>query len=213
MGFAILRVEKIKSFGGIGKHIDRGYRGEAHIPDNADESRFQSNVHWNEKGNFFNQKKWLEHTKNKPLYKRVNDRIKEGYTQQKAIRKDAVKALEYLMSSDHHTMTKIAEDGELFKEWMQANKAFLEERHGAENIISISCHFDESTPHVHAVVVPLTSDGRLSAREFVNGSKMLSEVQTKYAKLMSKFGMQRGREGSKRRHEKSHEVQSRNYER
>lgn len=205
MSFAILRVEKIKVFGGIGKHIDRGHKGVAHSPENADESRAKNNIHWNQKGEFFKQKEWLKETRDKPLYKRVKERIKEGYKIEKTIRKDAVKALEYLMSSDHFTMTKIANDPEAFKEWVKTNKQFLEERHGKENIVSISCHFDELTPHIHAVVVPLTIDGRLSAREFVNGKKMLSETQTRYAEMMGKFGMQRGKEGSKRRHEPSHD--------
>lgn len=209
-----MRVEKLKSFGGIGKHIDRGYKGNVHIPENVDSSRVQSNVHWNNKGEFFNQKDWLEHTKNNPLSKRVNKRISEGYKLDKAIRKDAVKGLEYLFTSEQNKMDSIVSDHNLFKDWVKTNKQFLEDVHGKDNIVSLSCHFDEQTPHMHAVVVPLTVDGRLSARDFINGGKMLSELQTKYAEMMNKLGMKRGEVGSKRRHEKSNRDHlNKNYQR
>lgn len=203
MSYAILRIEKIKSFGSIGKHIDRGYEGHVHVPENVDPGRIELNLHWNEKGKFFNQKEWMEYTRNNSLSRRVNERIKAGYKLEKTIRKDAVRGLEYLFTSEHHKMTSIVSDSGLFKEWMQTNKEFLKQLHGEENIISMSCHFDELTPHVHAVVVPITKDGRLSARDFINGKNQLSGLQTKYAQMMSKFGMNRGKEGSTRHHEKS----------
>jgi len=201
--YAIMRVEKIKSFGGIGKHIDRGYAGETHVPVNADPARVDLNIHWNEKGEFFKQNEWVAYTKNQPLSKRIESRIAEGYKLEKAIRKDAVKGLEYLFTSEHNKMSSIVADPNLFKDWIQTNKQFLKDIHGEENIISISCHFDELTPHLHAVVVPITKDGRISARDFINGKKQLGELQTKYAQMMAKFGMNRGKEGSNRRHEKS----------
>lgn len=201
MSYAIMRVEKLKTFGSIGKHIDRGYKGKVHVPENADKARVEKNIHWNNKGEFFNQKDWLEYTKNKPLSKRINTRISEGYKLNKAIRKDAVKGLEYLFTSEHEKMLDIVSDQELFRDWVKTNKQFLEDIHGKDNIVSLSCHFDEQTPHMHAVVVPITNDGRLSARDYINGGRKLSELQTKYADMMDKLGMKRGELGSKRRHE------------
>ena len=36
---------------------------------------------------------------------------------------------------------------------------------GAENVKSAVIHFDETTPHMHTDLIPLTSDGRLSSKE------------------------------------------------
>jgi hypothetical protein len=52
-------------------------------------------------------------------------------------------------------------------------------------------HQDEVTPHVHAVVIPVTADGRLSSRD-VFSSKSLRQLQTDYAQAMAPYGMARG---------------------
>jgi hypothetical protein len=44
---------------------------------------------------------------------------------------------------------------------------WLKQKHGAENVISTSIHRDETTPHIVAYVVPIDSQGKLNAREFL----------------------------------------------
>lgn len=53
------------------------------------------------------------------------------------------------------------------REFFEAAYAFLEERYGAENVVSAWVHMDESTPHMHFCWVPVTPDGRLSAKDVV----------------------------------------------
>ena len=201
MPYAIMRVGKIKSnAGGIGKHNDRSYDGEAHFPANVNESKTQYNIHWDANGNAYSQKDWTKYTGGNSLTNRINARIKKGYNGERKIRKDATKALEYLFASDTHKMNEMATDQITFQEWIIENKKFLEDIHGKQNIISMHCHFDEATPHLHAVVVPLTKDGRLCAKDFVGSPKLLQSMQTEYAKKMAKFDMSRGQENSKARH-------------
>jgi hypothetical protein len=50
------------------------------------------------------------------------------------------------------------------------------------------------------VVVPLTADGRLSAKDVFN-PKTLRALQTEYAEAMKPFGMERGVEHSRAKHE------------
>lgn len=48
------------------------------------------------------------------------------------------------------------------------------------HIISAVIHYDETTPHLHVVSVPLTADSRLSAREIVGNKQNLSRLQDEF---------------------------------
>lgn len=48
--------------------------------------------------------------------------------------------------------------------------------------MDFTLHMDERTPHIHCVVVPLTVDGRLSAKEVMGDRRKLSELQDCYGK-------------------------------
>lgn len=54
-------------------------------------------------------------------------------------------------------------------------KRFLESRYGEGNVVDMRWHFDESTPHLHATVVPITADGRLCAKELFKPTKKSME--------------------------------------
>ena len=54
---------------------------------------------------------------------------------------------------------------------------FLQSRIVPENFISAVVHMDEKTPHMHVSFVPITEDGRLSAKEIVGNKKKLTEWQ------------------------------------
>ena len=55
-----------------------------------------------------------------------------------------------------------------------------------DTIISAVVHMDEKTPHMHLTFVPLTLDGRLSAKEIVGNKKRLRWWQDEYWKHMVK---------------------------
>ncbi|WP_100752572.1 MobV family relaxase [Vibrio salilacus] len=55
-----------------------------------------------------------------------------------------------------------------------------------DNLVSAVLHLDEKTPHVHAHIVPITGDSRLSARELFNKST-LPDYQKSYLKKMKKI--------------------------
>lgn len=214
MSYAIMRVMKIKSdMGGIGKHIDRASNGETESPQNANPEEVNNNIHWDEKGNSYSQKEWTEYTKENPLKTRVNNNIKERYKLDRKIRKDAVKATEIILTSDNQMMNEIFSKEETYKSWINDNKKFVEEHFGGqENIISMHLHTDETTYHMEVVVTPITEDGRLSAKSFINGKKDLAEMQTSYANKMEKYGMKRGEKGSSARHQKPNKFKKQNHE-
>ena len=63
---------------------------------------------------------------------------------------------------------------------------FLIGRVGRENIVSAVVHMDEKTPHLHLCFVPLTADGRLSAKEIVGNRKNLVRWQDEFWQHMVK---------------------------
>jgi hypothetical protein len=190
MGFAVFHPGKGSGAGGgIGNHIDRE-EGQEHTYPHADAARRSLNINRALPSG--------RHLVNLP--EAINERIKEGYTGKKAIRKDGVRFLSLVLTGTHEDMIQLATDAEKFKKWQQANYDFVKKEFGEANIMRFTLHMDEKTPHIHAIVVPLTSDGRLSAKELMGNKKNLSLRQDRYGEAMADFGLIRGVRESKANH-------------
>ena len=61
---------------------------------------------------------------------------------------------------------------------------FFEKQQAKETIPSAVVHMDEKTPHMHLSFVPLTPDGRLSAKDIVGNKKKLTWWQDKFWEQM-----------------------------
>ncbi|MFS2337143.1 MobV family relaxase, partial [Phocaeicola vulgatus] len=119
-----------------------------------------------------------------------------------------------VLTGSHEEMTAIGENPERLTQWMNENYRFVSERFGGRNVVDFTLHMDERTPHIHCVVVPLTVDGRLSAKEVMGDRRKLSELQDCYGKVMqNKFGLQRGIKGSTATHDSVREYYGRIEER
>ena len=69
---------------------------------------------------------------------------------------------------------------------------FFQRRYEKENVMYCHCHLDEHNPHIHIGVIPVTPDGRLSARDLFN-PKSLEQLQTDFHREVSQFyGLERG---------------------
>ena len=55
---------------------------------------------------------------------------------------------------------------------------------GAENIIGLSLHADETSPHWHLVVTPI-SNGKLQAKQWLDGPVRLAQLREKIHKVIS----------------------------
>lgn len=114
-------------------------------------------------------------------------------------RKDAVLCIEYLITSSPEWFK--ATTAKTQSAYFNAALRWLQVRHGKDNVVCANAQYDETSPHLVAYVVPLTKDGRLSAKDFLGGRKVLSEMQTDFAEKIGKpVGLQRGVEGSKATH-------------
>lgn len=61
------------------------------------------------------------------------------------------------------------------------------------HVVSAVVHYDEQTPHMHVLSVPLTRDGRLSAREIVGNRVTMAHAQdTFFEAVGQQYGLQRG---------------------
>lgn len=79
--------------------------------------------------------------------------------------------------------------------------AFFQKRFGKENVVNGTVHHDEpGATHMHLGVVPITADGRLSAKALFT-PETLRQLQTDFAaEVGEKYGLVRGREGSDAKH-------------
>lgn len=91
-----------------------------------------------------------------------------------------------------------------------ASPQFFQERTNAENdqffqdclkfhnehfghIISAVVHYDETTPHLHVISVPLTKDGRLSARDVIGNKAKMTKTQDQFFEQVGRgYGLARG---------------------
>ena len=146
-----------------------------------------------------------------------------GLTRQ--VGKNQVQVIRFMLSGTSEDMKRIENDGKL-DDWCRDNMEWLKKTFGAENVVAATLHMDETTPHIHASVVPVvrgerrkkkpereTAKGkpkrqyrkkdpnrpRLCADDVMAREKLV-EYQDTYARAMAKYGLQRGIKGSDARH-------------
>ena len=75
-----------------------------------------------------------------------------------------VRAIRIMLTGSHDDMKRIAAEGRI-KEWCADNLDWLRKTYGEDNVVSAVLHLDESTPHIHASVVPIVTGERRKVRE------------------------------------------------
>ena len=152
----------------------------------------------------------------------INNRLEHAGLTRK-IGTNQVRVIRVMQTGTQEDMKRIAQEGRL-KAWCADNLEWLRRTFGAENVVSAVLHMDEATPHIHAAVVPIVTGERRKTREQqtdepnkrkyrtksaarprlcaddVMSRVKLKEYQDTYAQAMSKYGLQRGIEGSEARH-------------
>lgn len=104
-------------------------------------------------------------------------------------RSNSVVALDaiYTASGEFFKGKSNEENEQFFRDCLQ----FHQRKFG--HVISAVIHYDETTPHLHILSVPLTQDGRLSAREIIGNRANLSRMQTEFFEQVGKeHGLERG---------------------
>ena len=112
--------------------------------------------------------------------KEINRRIAEAGCK---VRRDSVMMVETLITASPEFMNSLPKVEQ--KEYFAMALDFIAGRVGKQNILSAVVHMDEKTPHMHLCFVPITPEGKLSAKAFLGNQKSLSEWQTAYHECMS----------------------------
>ena len=123
------------------------------------------------------------------LIRDVRLRIKQLQLKRKP-RTDAVGLEDFIVGASADFMLQLGEDRR--EQYFSDALHFFQHRYGKENVMYCHCHLDESNPHVHIGVIPVTPDGRLSARDLFN-PKSLEQLQTDFHREVAQhYGLERG---------------------
>lgn len=101
-------------------------------------------------------------------------------------------------SVDEHGNNQKLECQMPIRNWARDVYLFCCQEFGEDNIASFIVHLDELNPHAHCVVVPVTNDGRLSAKEMFGGRNInearerMKQLHNRLAKVNEKYGLERG---------------------
>lgn len=183
VGYAVVHMMKIKSgaVGGIQSHNNREHEPKTN-PD-VDMSRSEDNYDLISCDN----------------YKRsIKEKLSNLVESSRTVRKDAVVVCNFIVTSDNETMNALGADRQ--REFFQDSVKWFSDRYGADRVLNATVHMDETTPHLHIGVMPITQDGRLSAKAIFTKTEMKA-IQTEFAHdVGEKYGLERGVEGSERTH-------------
>lgn len=169
MPYAILRFQKRKagSVASCERHNERKKEAYKSNPD-IDTERSKDNYH-------------LVPPPRYTYKKEINRMVKEAGCK---VRRDSVMMVETLITASPEFMNSLPPEEQ--KEYFTRALEFLSERVGKQNILSAVVHMDEKTPHMHLCFVPLTEDGRLSAKDIMGNKKKLTWWQDEFWKHMVK---------------------------
>ncbi|UAO59895.1 MobV family relaxase [Escherichia coli] len=170
--YAIMRCKKLTGMGSVASALQHCYR-ERETP-NADAERTPEN------------------------YCSVSQSADEAMGKLRELlpekrRKDAVLAVEYVMTASPEWWNEATPRQQA--EFFARSEQWLENKYGKDRVVAAV------VPHLSAFVVPLTQDGRLSAKEFIGGRSKMRDDQSTYAESVKKLGLERGIEGSRATHQ------------
>ena len=175
--FAIMRAAKLSGFGSVGASLAHCFRTRPTA--NADAARTHENVHHGAESS-----------------EQAMARLRELLPDKR--RKDAVLAVEYVLTASPEWWQASTPDQR--SGFFERARGWVADKYGADRIVVATEHHDETSPHLSVFVVPLTIDGRLSAREFIGGKAKMSADQDAFAEAVAGLGLERGIKRSQARH-------------
>ncbi|HDH6130020.1 TPA: plasmid recombination protein [Staphylococcus aureus] len=195
MSYSIIRVAKVKSSTnttGLQKHIQRENKNY----ENKDIDHSKTYLNYD-----------LVNANKQKFNDLIEEKIEQNYTDKRKIRTDAIKHVDGLITSDNEFFNN--QTPEDTKQFFERAKEFLEQEYGKDNLLYATVHMDEKTPHMHYGIVPITKDGRLSAKEVVGNKKSLTELQNRFNEYVNQHGYDLERGESKQLTSEKHDQLSR----
>ena len=198
MSYAIVRNEKLTKSQAIGICVHNDRKAKNHSNKEIDISKSVLNYYFK---------------KNESSYTKEFDKLKKKYNLQGQIRSNSIIMCEMIFTSDKEFFDTIG---------MEETKRYFEESYkficnyrnlGEKNIISAVVHFDETTPHMHLIYIPVvhTKDkygkeiDKVCCRDFWKGRDSYRNLQNAFHEYITSkgFDLQRGlpAEETKRKNE------------
>jgi FtsZ-binding cell division protein ZapB len=211
MGYAVL-------------HLDKSPGNEAAMTDHIERNKIHPNVDPNR---IHLNKELIEFPEGiNNRTEAIQYRLKTaGLTRQ--VGKNQVQVIRFILTGTSEDMKRIEQEGKL-DNWCRDNVDWLKKTYGDENVVAATLHMDETTPHIHASVVPIVQGERRQKatkkkqeqaddkpkRKYkkkdpnrprlccddVMAKVKLIEYQDSYGEAMSKYGLIRGERNSDARH-------------
>ncbi|MDT2813214.1 MobV family relaxase [Vagococcus lutrae] len=128
---------------------------------------------------------------------KVKEIIESQRESTRAIRKDAVLVNEWIITSNQLFFEDM--DQETLNLFFETALDYFSSKFGSQNMAYAQVHLDETTPHMHLGIVPM-SDGKLSSKTVFN-RQTLREIQDELPKVLKEngFEIERGHENSERK--------------
>jgi len=129
-----------------------------------------------------------------PKYRTVVDFIISGSHERLAQRAFGRQAVDLSPGASNKGLNRRKE----IERWARDMYDTLESRFGEENILSFVVHLDERTPHIHADVIPVTPDGKISFNKVMVGadkyeySRRSMALHDLFAAVNARWGLERG---------------------
>lgn len=196
MGYVVAHARKIKTTAGLRNVAEHNSRTSVYAPDGSLREPLPP---------------WLTHPERaryntgdfvppELTLKRWRERIAAADLVRKP-QKNAAAGIEFNISASSGAFTKAGE----WKRYFDDASAWLARRYGAANVVQTVTHYDEKTPHMHVLMVPIVFNRegrhRYSSADFLGGRDGLRSLQTEFAaEVGARHGLDRGIEGSKARH-------------
>lgn len=133
-------------------------------------------------------------TEEQDIVKLYNEAMKHDYYAKadkwgKKHKEPQIKAINIILT--YSPEAHLERDSERFDRWKKENMDFIKETFKGCKFVA-TLHMDETTPHIHVVVIPQTEKGKISKNSFIPNKAALVKLQDRYAAKMAQFGLQRG---------------------
>lgn len=185
MSFVVARMQKLKADNlvGLGNHDQRKTANHSNQDIDVSRSHLNYDLVAGRTNNFKTD---------------IQSYIDERKAGSRAVRKDAVLANEWIITSDKGFFEQL--DEKQTRAYFETVKQYFAEKFGDENIRYAWVHLDEHTPHMHMGIVPFDKDNKLSAKRVFN-REALQQVQDELPEfLQSKgFKLERGQKNKERK--------------
>lgn len=101
-------------------------------------------------------------------------------------RKDAVRAIEVLFTSDKSFFKRVDHE-----QYFEECKKWLINTFGEDNLLQTVIHLDEETPHMHAILTTV-KDNKFNYSGYINGRQDLRAMQDSFFTKVEHLGLERG---------------------